>query len=51
MLTDGLLIFCSDEEVIKVQSSLEVVEIPPPSPEVVAISPPPPRRGPKVKQG
>ena len=43
--------FCSDEEVIVIQSSLEVVEIPPPSPEVVEVSPPPHRKGPKVKWG
>ena len=45
-----LFFVCSDEEVINVSSSPEVVEIPPPSPEVVKVSLPP-RRGPKVKPG
>ena len=40
--------FCSDEEAVCV--SLEVVEIPPPSPEVVEVSPPPLRKGPKERK-
>ena len=34
---------------VSIQSSLEVVEVPPPSPEGVEVPPPPPRRGPKMK--
>ena len=53
VLTEGcfFLFFCSEEEVISVHSSPEVVEVPPPSPKVVEVSPPLPRRGPKVKPG
>ena len=42
---------CSEEEVISICSSPEVVEVPPPSPEVVEVSPPPRRKGPKTKIG
>ena len=35
------ILCCSEEEVISIRSSPEVVEVPPPSPEVVEVSPPP----------
>ena len=51
-LTDcSLLLFCSDEEVILVQSSPEVVEVPLPPLEVVEVPPLAPQRGPRMKMG
>ena len=51
VLTNGFC-FCSDEELIEIHSSPEVVEVPPPpSPKVVEVPQPPPRRGPLQKQG
>ena len=43
--------FCSEEEVISVHSSPEVVEVPPPSPEVVEVSPPPSPKGTQDQAG
>ena len=41
-----VLCLCSDEEpvMVVVHLSLEVVEVPPPSPEVVEVPPPPPQK-------